>query len=77
MSRLVDIESEKFWDVLFDEACVEGSQAERIENDLSKIAVSEKEIRNKAIDEFAEKEVELAVLKAIKESHIVRIAEQI
>lgn len=51
MSRLVDIKSEKFWDVLFDEACVEDSQAERIENDLNKIAVSEQEIRNKAIDE--------------------------
>ena len=55
MSRLVDIKSEKFWDVLFDEACVEGSQAERIENDLNKIAVSEQEIRNKAVDEFAER----------------------
>lgn len=55
MSRLVDIESEKFWEVLFDEACVEGSQAERIENDLNKIAVSEQEIRNNTIDEFAER----------------------
>jgi hypothetical protein len=35
--RLVDIDDEKFWDVLFDEACVEGEQARRIENELNKI----------------------------------------
>lgn len=64
MSRLVDIKSEKFWDVLFDEACVEGSQAERIENDLNKISVSEQEIRNKAIDEFAEK-ISLGISESI------------
>ena len=51
MSKLVDIKTDKFWEVLFDEACVEGSQADRIENELSKISVSEQEIRNKAIDE--------------------------
>lgn len=55
MAGLIDIKSEEFWQVLFDEACVEGKQAERIEIELSKISVSEKEIRNKAIDEFAEK----------------------
>lgn len=55
MSKLVDIKSEEFWQVLFDEACVEGRQAERIENELDKISVDEKEIRAKAIDEFAEK----------------------
>lgn len=52
MSRFIDIDNEKFWDILFDEACVEGSQAERIENELNKISVDSKEIRAKAIDEF-------------------------
>lgn len=37
MSRLVDIDDEKFWDVLFDEACVEGKQAERIKTELESI----------------------------------------
>ena len=55
MSRFIDIDNEKFWDILFDEACVEGSQAERIENELNKISVDGKEIRAKAIDEFAER----------------------
>ena len=54
MSRWVDLNNEEFWQVLFDEACVEGKQAERIENELDKISVDEKEIRAKAIDEFAE-----------------------
>ena len=37
MSRLIDIDDERFWDVLFDEACVEGKQAERIKTELEKI----------------------------------------
>ena len=37
MARFVDIDDERFWDILFDEACVEGSQAERIEKELEKI----------------------------------------
>ena len=37
MSRLVDIDDERFWDILFDEACVEGKQANRIMNGLEKI----------------------------------------
>lgn len=55
MSRFIDIDNEKFWDILFDEVCVEGSQAERIEKELNKISLDGKEIRAKAIDEFAEK----------------------
>ena len=35
--RLVDIDDERFWDILFDEACVEGSQAERIKKELENI----------------------------------------
>lgn len=77
MSRLVDIKSEKFWDVLFDEACVEGSQAERIENDLNKISVSEQEIRNKAIDEFAEKMKELSEVGEISVFGWNRIVDEI
>lgn len=38
MSRLVDIDNDKFWDILFYEACVEGNQAKRIEKELNKIA---------------------------------------
>lgn len=37
MSRLIDIDDARFWGVLFDEACVEGKQAERIKNELEKI----------------------------------------
>lgn len=37
MSRLINIDDERFWDILFDEACVEGNQAERIKNELEKI----------------------------------------
>lgn len=58
MAELIDINDEKFWDVLFDEACVEGQQAERIEKELKQIATTEAEIRNKAIEEFAKRAVE-------------------
>lgn len=43
MSRLIDIDNEKFWDILFDEACVEGNQAERIKNELEKIVAFDTE----------------------------------
>lgn len=43
MSRLIDIDDERFWDVLFDEACVEGNQAKRIKNKLEKIVVFDTE----------------------------------
>ena len=55
MAELIDINNEKFWDILFDEACVEGHQAERIETALKQIATTEYEIRASVIDEFAEK----------------------
>lgn len=38
MVILVDIDNDKFWDILFDEACVGGNQAKRIEKELDKIA---------------------------------------
>ena len=53
MAELIDISNDKFWDILFDEACVEGQQAERIEKALKQISTTEAEIRAKAIDEFA------------------------
>ena len=43
MSRLIDIDDERFWDILFDEACVEGNQAERIKTELEKIVVFDTE----------------------------------
>ena len=39
MSDMINIKDERFWDILFDEACVEGQQAERIEKELKKITV--------------------------------------
>ena len=41
--RLIDIDDERFWDVLFDEACVEGNQAERIKAELEKIVAFDTE----------------------------------
>ena len=55
MAELIDISNDKFWDILFDEACVEGQQAKRIEKALKAISTTESEIRAKAIDEFAER----------------------
>ena len=55
MAELIDISNDKFWDILFDEACVEGQQAERIEKALKQISTTEAEIRENAISEFAEK----------------------
>lgn len=39
MSDLLNIKDERFWDILFHEACVEGQQAERIEKELEKITI--------------------------------------
>ena len=39
MSDLINIKDERFWKILFDEACVEGNQAERIEKELEQITV--------------------------------------
>lgn len=51
MAELIDISNEKFWDILFDEACVEGQQAKRIDTALKQIATTEAEIRASVIDE--------------------------
>lgn len=42
MAKYIDIEDERFWKIMFDEACVEGQQADRIQNELEKIAVEPK-----------------------------------
>ena len=55
MAKLINLNNDNFWQVLFDEACVEGKQAERIEKELEKISITEQEIGNKAIEEFAER----------------------
>ena len=39
MAKYIDITDERFWQIMFDEACVEGQQADRIQNELEKIAV--------------------------------------
>ena len=39
MSDLINIKDERFWDILFHEACVEGEQARRIEKKLEQITV--------------------------------------
>lgn len=52
MAELIDISNDKFWDILFDEACVEGQQAERIEKSLKAIATTEAQIRASAYDRF-------------------------
>lgn len=53
MSRLIDIDDERFWDILFDEACVEGKQAERIKTELEKIVVFDTE---KIVEQLEEKQ---------------------
>ena len=73
MAELIDISNEKFWDILFDEACVEGQQAKRIENELKQIATTESEIRAKAIDEFAKA---LLTNEVVDKSVVRRVAEQ-
>lgn len=63
MSRLVDIDDERFWDVLFDEACVEGNQAERIKNELEKIVAFDTE---KVVEKLEEEGQKMAEAKPTK-----------
>ena len=51
MSKLINIDDERFWDILFDEACVEGKQAERIKTELEKIVAFDTE---KVIEQLEE-----------------------
>ena len=52
MNRLIDIDDERFWDVLFEEACVEGKQAERIKTELDKIVAFDTEKVVEQLEEF-------------------------
>lgn len=55
MSDYISIKDDRFWQILFDEACVEGKQAERIQNELEKIAVDEKEMIRKPFERVVER----------------------
>lgn len=60
--KYINIEDDRFWDVLFDVACVEGRQAYRIQKELEKIAIDEKEITRKPMQEIVKNlEAELLV----------------
>ena len=63
MSRLIDIDDERFWDVLFDEACVEGKQAERIKNELEKIVAFDTE---KVVEQLEKEGQKMAEAKPTK-----------
>ena len=55
MSDYISIKDDRLWQILFDEACVEGKQAERIQKELEQIAVDEKEIISKAFERVVER----------------------
>ena len=55
MSNYINIKDDRLWDILFDEACVEGKQAERIQKELEKITVDEKEIIRKTFEKVIER----------------------
>ena len=58
--KLVNINDERFWDTLFDEACVEGQQAARIRNELEKIIAYDVE---KVVTELEEENQRLKKLR--------------
>ena len=55
MSDYINIKDDRFWEIPFDEACVEGKQAERIQKELEKITVDEKGIIRKAFERVVER----------------------
>ena len=55
MSDYINIKDDRFWQILFDEACVEGKQAERIQKELEQIAVDEREIIRKPFERVVER----------------------
>ena len=55
MSDYISIKDDRLWQILFDEACVEGKQAERIQKELEKIAVDEREIIRKPFERVVER----------------------
>lgn len=62
MKKLVNIEDERFWQILFDEACVEGQQAERIRIELEKILEPEEQRWILCSEALPEKDKQVAVL---------------
>lgn len=53
--KYINVNDDRFWQILFDEACVEGKQAERIQKELEQIAVDEKEIIRKPMERILER----------------------
>ena len=74
--RLVDINDERFWGILFDEACVEGKQAERIEKELESIVISDRKLSRLLMKEIVKKLNELHE-EAIKDFRIYGIGEDL
>ena len=52
MGRLIDVSDDRFWQILFDEACVEGQQADRINDELEEITAYDVEKVVKQIEEW-------------------------
>lgn len=76
--KYINIEDDRLWEILFDEACVEGGQAERIQKELEKIAIDEKEITRKPMQEIVERlEEERNLLKHERNEAIEYDDEQI
>jgi len=53
--KYVDINDERLWNILFDEACVEGMQAERILKYLENIAIEKQGIIKDTIEHITAK----------------------
>lgn len=52
MGRLIDVSDDRFWKILFDEACVEGQQADRINDELEEIIAYDVEAVVKELEEY-------------------------
>ena len=68
MSDYISIKDDRFWQILFDEACVEGKQAERIQKELEQITVDEKEIIRKVFERVLQR-LEEAEMKTEEKFH--------
>ena len=53
--KYINLDDDRLWEILFDEACVEGGQAECIQKELEKIAIDEKEITRKPMQAIVER----------------------
>ena len=52
MDKLISIDDERLWNILYEEACVEGQQADRIYKALEDIAKSAAFDKEKVIEEL-------------------------